>query len=96
MNKQIQQDAGEKTCVLVFSPGDEVVTQLLEFARKQRLDASRFVGIGGFSQVTLGYFEHAKKGYKHIEIDEQVEVLSLVGNIAVSHNGDGSRNCMPM
>lgn len=84
--KEIQQD-NEKSFVLVLSPGEEVVSQLLEFARKQRLNASRFTGIGGFSQVTLGYFELAKKNYKHIEVSEQVEVLSLVGNIAISQDG---------
>ena len=90
-SKQIQQDTGEKTFVLVFSTGDEVVTQLLEFARKHRLDASRLTGIGGFSQVTLGYFELGRKDYKHIEVNEQVEVLSLVGNIVVSENGEYSQ-----
>jgi predicted DNA-binding protein with PD1-like motif len=86
-SKQIQQDRGEKTFALVFSPGDEVVAQLLEFAREHRLDASRFTGIGGFSEVTLGYFELDRKDYKHIEVNEQVEVLSLVGNIALK-DGD--------
>jgi len=83
-SKQILERSGEKTFVLVFSPGDEVVSNLLEFAGSNGLEASRFTAIGGFSQVTLGYFEPEKKDYKHIEVNEQVEVLSLVGNIARS------------
>jgi len=74
-SKKIQQDSGGKTFVLVFSPGDQVPSQLVEFARRQRLDASRFTGIGGFTQVTLGYFELGRKDYKRIEVNEQVEVL---------------------
>lgn len=38
--------------------------------------------------VTLGFFEVAKKDYKQIPIREQVEVLSMVGNIAVDDKGD--------
>ncbi len=89
MRSKAIQENGQKTFVLVFSPGDEVVAELLAFARQHGLDASRLTGIGGFSRVTLGYFELAKKDYKHIEVNEQVEVLSLVGNIAVA--GDGER-----
>jgi predicted DNA-binding protein with PD1-like motif len=33
--------------------------------------------------VTLGYFDWSRKDYVRIPIDEQVEVLSLVGDIAV-------------
>ncbi len=88
-SKQIYEENGEKTFALVFSPGDDVVPQLLDFASAQGLDASRFTGIGGFSQVTLGYFELDRKDYKHIEINEQVEVLSLVGNIALALDNNG-------
>jgi hypothetical protein len=37
--------------------------------------------------VTLGYFELEKRDYKRIPIDEQVEVVSLVGNIARGDDG---------
>jgi len=33
-SKKIQQDSGGKTFVLVFSPGDQVPSQLVEFARR--------------------------------------------------------------
>ena len=33
--------------------------------------------------MTLGFFERERKDYKRITIDEQVEVLSLVGDIAL-------------
>ncbi len=89
MSKPIHEENGEKTFALVFSPGDHVISQLLDFATTHALDASRFTGIGGFSQVTLGYFELDKKDYKHIDINEQVEVLSLVGNIAIVRENNG-------
>ena len=51
-SKQIQQ-RGENVHP-GFSPGDEVVTRLLEFARKHRLDASRFTGVGGSNGTLHG------------------------------------------
>ena len=32
--------------------------------------------------VTLGYFHWEKKVYQKIPVDEQVEVLSLIGDVA--------------
>ena len=37
--------------------------------------------------MTLGYFDWEKKEYKRIPVREQVEVLSLVGDIALDEKG---------
>ena len=76
-------EPGEQTYVLVFETGDEVPEGLLQFAKQERLAASRLSGIGGFSEVTLGYFDIEKKKYLPIPVREQVEVLSLAGNISL-------------
>jgi predicted DNA-binding protein with PD1-like motif len=88
MNARTLSDAGgTQTFVLVFSTGDEVTKGLLEFARTHAIEAASFSGIGAFQNVTLGYFELQKRDYKHIAIGEQVEVLSLVGNLALGDDG---------
>ena len=74
---------GEQTYALVFDPGDEVVAELLAFARKLRVTAAHFQGIGALSDVVLGYFDWEKKQYRPIPLREQVEVLSLQGDIAL-------------
>src|SRR5213080_5256083 len=71
-----------KTFVLVFDKGDEVTAILLGFARENQLKASYFTALGSFSKATLGFFERERKDYKRIEIEEQVEVMSLFGNLA--------------
>jgi uncharacterized protein len=70
------------TYALVFDKGDEVVTELTAFAQQHQLAGAHFTAIGAFSEVTLGYFDRARKDYVRIPIPEQVEVLSLVGDIA--------------
>jgi predicted DNA-binding protein with PD1-like motif len=87
MKAKLINETGEKTYAVVFTKGDEVVEGLLSFARQKKVQASHFTAIGAFSDVSLGYFNWAKKTYDRISIEEQVEVLSLVGNI-VFDNGD--------
>jgi uncharacterized protein len=86
MNAKLINKDSPKTYVLVFDKGDEPMSSLTEFAKQNNLGASHFTGIGGFQGVVLGYFELEKKDYKRIPIDEQVEVLSLVGDIALEKN----------
>src|SRR5918911_1887314 len=82
--KLLHEQQGEKTFVLIFDSGDEVVSGLLEFAKNQHLDGSHFTAIGAFSDVVMGYFDWEKKEYKRIPLPAQVEVLALVGDIALA------------
>ena len=80
--KLLHQDS-ERTFALIFSTGDDVMGGITRFAEKHTLRASRFTALGAFSSVVLGYFDWAKKDYHRNPINEQVEVLSLVGDIAL-------------
>ena len=81
-SKLIQELAGERTWAVVFGTGEEVLKGLREFAREANLTGSRFTAIGAFSDVVLGFFDPEAKEYVKIPIREQVEVLSLLGNVA--------------
>lgn len=85
-SKLIRAD-GERTFALVFDIDDEVIATLRAFAEEHRLAGSHLTALGAFRRVTLGFFEWERKKYKEIPIDEQVEVLSLVGNIALDERG---------
>ena len=84
--KLIHEQQGQKTFALVFDKGDEVVALLSSFAKENGLAASHFTGIGAFSEVTLGFFDWERKDYQQLPVREQVEVLSLIGDVAL---GDG-------
>ncbi|HEV8614452.1 MAG TPA: PPC domain-containing DNA-binding protein [Methylomirabilota bacterium] len=83
MRWRLLDTTGETTYVLVLDKGDEVVGELTAFARAQHLAAAHFTGIGAFSEVTLGYFERDRRDYRKIPLREQVEVLSLIGDVAL-------------
>jgi uncharacterized protein len=83
VKSKVINEGPERTIALVFDRGDEVVGTLEQFAAKQKLTAARFTAIGAFERVTLGYFDWERKDYERIPVDEQVEVLSLVGDVAL-------------
>ena len=87
MKTKLIQDGAEKTFALVFDTGEEVVAGLLRFAVDEKLSAAHLAGIGAFERVTLGFFDLGRKDYKKISIEEQVELMSLVGNIALDDKG---------
>ena len=82
--KRLYGQNGENRFIIVFDKGDEFTSAMLDFAQQQQISAAEFTAVGAFSDVTLGYFERANMDYKKIPVHEQVEVLSLVGNIALS------------
>jgi predicted DNA-binding protein with PD1-like motif len=79
----LDEQNGRRTYAVVFDTGEEAVAGLLDFARQHRLYGSQLTAIGALSSLVLGYFELDRKEFKRIRVDEQVEVLSLVGNFAV-------------
>lgn len=73
-----------KTYLLVFSTGDELATGLQQFASEQNLGGSSFKAIGAFSSVKLGWFDWNAKEYRpSVAFDEQVELVSLIGDVAL-------------
>jgi hypothetical protein len=75
------------TYAVVLDTGDEVIGKLGKFVREQEVEAASLTAIGAFSRAVIGYFEWETKEYKKIPVDEQVEVLSLLGDVAVGDQG---------
>ena len=69
---------------LIFDTGEEIVAGIEAFAGEHSLTASQVSAIGAVQAATLGYFDWTRKDYRRIELDEQLEVLSLNGDIALS------------
>lgn len=78
---------GAKTWALVLAPGDDVQAALLAFAKKNQVAAAHFVAIGAVREPVVGWLDPDKKQYKLLTLAEQVEVLTLSGDIALSSKG---------
>ena len=81
-SKLIHEHDGERTFALVFETGDEAMAGLQEFARQHGLGAARFTAIGAFRRPRSATSTGRSKEYRKIPVREQVEVLSLVGDVA--------------
>jgi len=73
-----------KTFVLVFNTNDELAQGLQRFASEQKLASASFKAIGALSSVKLGWLNWETKQYEpSVCLDEQVELLSLIGDVAL-------------
>lgn len=84
--KQLQDGERPRGFVLVFERGDRDGA-VVDFLRQHAICAARLTGIGAFSAVTLGYVDWERKGFQRHELDEQVELLSLTGHVALADGG---------
>jgi predicted DNA-binding protein with PD1-like motif len=86
-HKLLHEHDGQRTFALVFDKGDEVVEGLTNCAADGGLGAASLTAVGAFGEATLGYFDRDRKEYREIPVEEQVEVLSLLGDIALGDGG---------
>jgi uncharacterized protein len=77
-----------KTFVLVMDTNEEISNVLKHFAVAQHLWSSSFKAIGAVKYAKLGWFNWETKNYEiAVEFEEQVELLSMIGDVALK---DGS------
>ena len=87
MKAKVVEDADIVTYVVVCDPGDEAVSVLTQFARSERLEAAQITAVGAFQHAILGWFDPAVRDYRRIPVDEQCELLSLIGDVAEGQDG---------
>ncbi len=83
-------DAGSETRVVILDSGEEAFATLTKFANDTGLTAASLTAIGAFERATIGWFDFDKKTYKKIEVAQQCEVLSAIGDVAVGDDGKAS------
>jgi predicted DNA-binding protein with PD1-like motif len=83
-SKLLYEHGGNRTFVIVFERGESVMEPLVGFLKTHSVSAARLTGIGALESITLGYFDWKSKEYERHTIDEQVELLSLAGDVALS------------
>lgn len=85
-------DAGEEpqVHVVVLDTGEEAFASLTRFASETGITAATLTAIGAFERATVGWFDFDTRSYKKIEVNEQCEVLSAIGDVAVGDDGKAS------
>lgn len=83
MHAKLIEGQPQETYAVIFDKGEEFKQGLTEFAKSQGLKRSDFTAIGAFERATLGYLDWQTKEFHKHPINEQVEVISMMGNIAM-------------
>jgi hypothetical protein len=83
-------DGAERTFVLILDQGEEGFKSITEFADREKISGASVTAIGAFSKAKVGWFDLGAKQYRPIEVNEQCEVLSLLGDVAEGDDGKAS------
>ena len=75
------------TYIIRFEDGEEVPDRFLAFLSSEGISAGSFTAIGALRRTRIAFFDTDAKEYQDIDLDEQMEVLALIGNVAL-HNGE--------
>lgn len=86
-SRLVHEAHGQRTFVVVLDRGEQIRACLQRVAEEEGLSAAQVAAIGAFEQATLRYFSWEKKQYEPIPVREQVEVVSLNGDIALDSHG---------
>lgn len=81
-SKLLHNADGQRTFAIILVTGDEVIACLKDFVTREKITAAQISAIGALSDVVLEYFDWEKKDYLKIPLREQVEVASLLGDVA--------------
>jgi hypothetical protein len=91
MHSKLVSKPGEtRVWIAVLEMGEEAKKSLLSLAKKEGIEAASFVALGAFEKATIGYFDWQTKKYRPIAVNEQVEVITLVGDIVPDEKGKAS------
>jgi hypothetical protein len=82
-SKLVFENAGQRTFVLVLDPGEEALATITTWGAEAGVEAASLSAIGAFERVKLGWFDLEAKTYRPIDVDQQCEALSLLGDIVI-------------
>jgi predicted DNA-binding protein with PD1-like motif len=75
---------GARSFVLVADRGCEFVAAIESWAAKRGVRAGRVSAIGAFERAVIGWFDWRRKDYRRVVVGEQAEVVSLLGDLALT------------
>ncbi len=79
----LSENHGRREYAVIFSKGDEAFSGLNEFADKFHVKSAHFTAIGALRGATLSWFSPERKMYEKIPVEGQLEVASMIGDIAL-------------
>jgi predicted DNA-binding protein with PD1-like motif len=88
--KLVSKPGETRVWIAVLEMGEEAKAQLLALAKQENIAVASFVALGAFERATIAYFDWQAKEYRNIPVNEQVEVITLAGDIVPDDEGKPS------
>ena len=73
----------ESRLQLRLESGEHVAAALVELLQREGVGYASVTGLGAVRWVRLAYWNSATRDYESHDVEEQVEVVSLVGNVTL-------------
>ena len=73
----------ENRFVLNIARGEELFETFLAWAKQEGIQGATMTGLGAADRLELAYYDLTTKKYERHTIKEEVEILSLTGNLAL-------------
>ena len=82
---------GGRTYRINLTKGDEIMSGLVEFAQKYKIRNGHFVAVGALDKGMFGWTDVERgMGQKKIELNQEAEIVSLIGSISVNNQGQSN------
>lgn len=75
-----------RTYLFRLPKGKDLLESLADFCHDNQVKCGIVHVVGSVSNATIAYFDQAKKKYDKKAINEEMELLSLTGNISIQDN----------
>ena len=69
--------------ILRFDRGEELLAALAAWCGTNKIGAATLSGIGAAGEIVLAYYNLETKEYENHTITEDLEIISLLGNVAL-------------
>ncbi len=63
--------------------GADLLEELTEICREGGIQLGRVEAIGAVEKACIGFYDHKKREYEFITLDQPLEILNLTGNISI-------------
>ncbi|MDR0953339.1 MAG: DUF296 domain-containing protein [Elusimicrobiota bacterium] len=75
-----------RTYIFKINRGKDLQEALADFCHDNQIKCGIINGIGLLENATISYYDQAKKKHEKIVIAEELEILSLMGNVSIMDN----------
>jgi predicted DNA-binding protein with PD1-like motif len=66
-----------------FESGEQVAASLLVWLEAEGIGYATMTGLGAVSGATVSYWNSETREYEQHQLDEQMEIVSLIGNVSI-------------